>query len=518
MTRVARELTPDTLAQLCARGIPGEQRAVVEPGRGAVSYTELDRLADEIAARLCGLGLKPGARVGVCLGRSTDAIAVMLGSLRAGCVYVPVDAGAPAERNAEIHADCAVQATILEAPLAEAYRGSMAGLGAKTDVHAIAAVGLGEAVRTWAANGAKAVPDSNAAARQELACLLYTSGTTGRHKGWMMSRAGIAVLVQWGHALFGTNASDVFANHAPFNFGMSLFDIYSAFNAGATLLLVPDELRAYANRVVDVLSRERATFFFATPSILSRIAALDDLEARDLSALRAILFGGEVFPAPPLQQLRQRLPHPRYFNAWGSTETNIGTYYELSPGEELDAPPPMGRPCEHYEARIVGRDGEIVAPGAVGELQLRGPGLNTGYLNQAELNAERLLPVPGGLPWYRSADLVVEDPPGVLRYAGRIGRMVKLRGYRVEPGEIETRLYQHPKIREASVVAVDGPNGTQLVAHLSGERLSLVELKQFCAVKLPPYMIPERFVYHEALPRNPRGKVDFEALRARSSV
>jgi acyl-CoA synthetase (AMP-forming)/AMP-acid ligase II len=309
----------------------------------------------------------------------------------------------------------------------------------------------------------------------------------------------------------------VFANHAPFNFGMSLFDIYASLTCGAALVLLPDEVRQFATHVVDLVSRERVTIVFATPAILSRIAALEDLESRDLSALRVIVFGGEVFPAPPLRTLRRRLPHPRYFNCWGSTETNIGTYYELPAEAEFDAPPPIGRPCEHYEARVVGRDGHVVAAGTVGELQLRGEGLTTGYVNQPALTAERIIASPaGGPPWYRTSDLVVELPSGDLRYAGRIGRMVKLRGYRVEPGEIETRLYEHPQIKEASVVSVDGPGGVRLVAHLSGTRLSIVELKEFCAVKLPPYMIPEQFVFHAALPRNARGKIDFQSLRATS--
>ena len=144
-----------------------------------------------------------------------------------------------------------------------------------------------------------------------------------------------------------------------------------------------------------------------------------------------------------------------------------------------------------------------------------GAGLATGYLNQPELSAERLLEASDdGPPWYRTGDLVVALPTGELRYAGRIGRMLKLRGYRVEPGEIETRLHEHPRVAAAAVVPVEGPHGLQLVAHLCSERLPVVELKQFCAVKLPAYMIPERFFFHEALPRNLRGKIDFEALRA----
>jgi len=246
---------------------------------------------------------------------------------------------------------------------------------------------------------------------------------------------------------------------------------------------------------------------------------MDDLESHDLAALRLVVFGGEVFPAPPLRTLLRRLPHPRYFNCWGSTETNIATHYEIPLDAVFDGPPPIGRPSEHYEARVVGPHGEAVSAGTIGELQLRGEGLATGYLNQPGLNAERLLQAAdGGLPWYRTCDLVVALPSGDLRYAGRIGRMVKLRGYRIEPGEIETRLYEHPQIKEVGVVAADGPRGVQLVAHVSGTRVSAVELKEFCAMKLPPYMIPERFVFHAALPRTSRGKIDFESLRQGSPL
>jgi amino acid adenylation domain-containing protein len=503
---------------LGALGASDDRPAVVEPGRGWVSYAALDRLADGIAGRLRQLGVEPGARIGIYARRSCDAIAVMLGTLRAGCTYVPVDPAAPVERNAQVHTDCGVRATIVEECFAAGYREATRRLGGTIDVQPIGPVGLGRAIREWARDDLGRGTEhqvGRATSPSELACILYTSGSTGRHKGWMMSRTAIETLVRWGHGVFRTSAADVFANHAPFSFGMSLFDIYSSLTYGAALVLLPDEVRQFATHVVDHISRERVTIFFATPAILSLIAALDDLEARDLSALRLIVFGGEVFPAPPLRTLRRRLSHLHYFNCWGSTETNIGTYYQLDAADDFDAPPPIGRPCEHYEARVVGIDGEVVTPGTVGELQLRGAGLTTGYLNQPTLTGERLIHTADGRPpWYRTCDLVVELPSGDLRYAGRIGRMVKLRGYRVEPGEIETRLHEHPHIKEVSVVPVEGPHGVQLVAHLSGARLSIIELKEFCAAKLPPYMVPERFVFHAALPRTSRGKIDFQRLRA----
>jgi acyl-coenzyme A synthetase/AMP-(fatty) acid ligase len=334
-----------------------------------------------------------------------------------------------------------------------------------------------------------------------------------------MSRAAIEAHARWSRGFLRPTRDDVFANHAQLNFGMSLFDVHTSLCSGAALVLVPDAVRQFPDRVADLLARERVSVWFSGPGILSLLAGLPDLAARDLSRLRAVAFAGEPFPAPALRRLRARLPHPRYFNFYGSTETNVAACYELPRGVDFDLPPPLGRPCAHFEARVMAAGGAgPAAKGSVGELQLRGPGLDAGYLGQPELSAERILPAPdGGAPWYRTTDLVVELPSGDLRYAGRLGRMVKLRGYRVEPGEIETRLHEHPRVAAAAVVPVEGPRGLVLVAHLAtqpeGQRLPVVELKRFCAHKLPAYMVPERFVFHAALPRNLRGKIDFEALR-----
>jgi acyl-coenzyme A synthetase/AMP-(fatty) acid ligase len=235
-----------------------------------------------------------------------------------------------------------------------------------------------------------------------------------------------------------------------------------------------------------------------------------------------VAFAGEVFPLPQLITLRRRLPHPRYLNCWGSTETNVGACYEIRGDVELVGPPPFGRPCEHYEARVAGEDGAAVSAGMTGELQLRGVGLTTGYWNQPELTASKTCTAAdGGGPWFRTGDLAVQLANGDLRYVGRIGRMVKLRGYRVEPGEIEARLYEHSEVREVAVVPAEGPRGLELVAHvrtLTGRRLPVVELKEFCAKQLLPYMIPARFEFHDALPRTSSGKIDLGGLREITTI
>ena len=468
-----------------------------------------------MAARLQSIGIEPGARVGLYLHRSADAVAALLGVLRAGCAYVPVDPRAPAERNAEILADCGVSTTLVEECFVSGYREACARLGLSGEFEPIGPAGLGRAIAEWARECRAPGRQPAASEPSELACLLYTSGSTGRHKGWMMSRAAIEAHARWSRWLIAPAPGDVFANHAQFSFGMSLFDVFTSLGSGVPLVLVPDSVRQFADRILDLISRERVTIWFSGPSILSLMAEVEDLEQRDLRSLRLIAFAGEVFPRRALRRLRSRLPHPRYFNFYGSTETNVAAYYELPVETTFDEPPPIGRPCEHYQARVMSLEGGPAAPGSPGELQLRGVGLTTGYLDQPELTTERLVEAADhGAPWYRTWDLVVELPTGELRHVGRLGRMVKIRGYSVEPSEIETRLHEHPGVAAAAVVPVVGPRGPVLVAHLGSPRIPVVALKEFCAVKLPPYMVPERFVFHDSLPRNLRGKIDVDGLRS----
>jgi len=463
-TDQARRLVP--VATLGARDAAP---AIVEPGRGFVSYADLDQLADDVARRWRALGLQPGSRIGLYLRRSTDAVAAMLGTLGCGAAYVPVDPRAPAERIAETHIDCDVSATLVEEGFEVPYRDALARLGAtRIAVFPVGPVGLGRSIGQWALDDqpSAALPLESETLRPDLACILYTSGTTGRPKGWMMSRDAIDAHVGWCHDLLRPTRQDVFANHAQFSFGMSLFDIYSSLRCGAPLVLVPEEVRQHAPRIAELLSRERVTIWFSGPAILSMLATVEDLDASQLSALRVVAFAGEVFPSGRLNALRQRLSHPRYFNFYGSTETNVALYHELTPGDTLSEPPPIGRPCGHYEARAVSPAGRVTDVGETGELQLRGGDLATGYWDQPALTEEkRAAADDGGGPWYRTGDLVIQLAEGAYRYAGRIGRMLKIRGYRVEPGDsLEVALKKlnaglqalGARAEEAEAIAPDG--------------------------------------------------------------
>jgi len=231
-----------------------------------------------------------------------------------------------------------------------------------------------------------------------------------------------------------------------------------------------------------------------------------------------VLFAGEVFPIVPLRTAVAQLPGAAWFNLYGPTETNVCTWQEIPvpiPPERTD-PYPIGRVCPQLEAQVVAADGRPVGRGSEGELCIRGPNVMQGYWNLPEQTSRAFFGDDPRERWYRTGDLVVEEAGGVYRYLGRRDRMVKKRGYRVELGEIEACLHRHPQVFEAAVVAVEETGGElRVVGHVAtagGERLSLIALKRFCAERLPVYMVPDAFHFHERLPTTSTDKVDYQTL------
>lgn len=244
------------------------------------------------------------------------------------------------------------------------------------------------------------------------------------------------------------------------------------------------------------------------------LAQRGNLSSHDYASLRAVLFAGEVFPVAHLRSLHALWPAPRYFNLYGPTETNVCTWYEVATPIDPDrtTPYPIGKVCSQLDSIIVDLDGQVVAKGSEGELCIKGPNILRGYWNLPEQTARGFLG-----DYYRTGDLVVEDESGDLRFVGRRDRMVKKRGYRVELGEIETALYAHPEIEEAAVIAAtDADAAVTICAHLSlksGDKLSLIALKKFCAERLPLYMVPDKFKFHARLPKTSTDKIDFQKLK-----
>jgi amino acid adenylation domain-containing protein len=500
-----------------------DNTAVVNPGRGAITYRELAILSDRLRDRLVALGVRPGDRVGIYLRKSIDAVAAIYGILKAGAAYVPVDPGAPPARSAYILKNCAVRALIVESRFEprlvsewNAQRPAIVAIDEAGDGTAL----RGALERADAELGPAPAAETARARPDDLAYILYTSGSTGKPKGVMLSHRNGMSYVDWCSETFRPSPADRFSSHAPFHFDLSILDIHVALKHGAALVLIGEDIGKDPAGLAALIAEQRISIWYSAPSILGLLAQFGKLERHDYGALRLVLFAGEVFAVKHLRTLCNMLPRPRYFNLYGPTETNVCTFYEvqLPVPEERTTPYPIGVTCSHLRCRVVDADGQDVPAGHEGELCVSGAGVMQGYWALPEQSAKAFLADRSdGEHWYRTGDIVVEAADGNYTYLGRRDRMVKRRGYRVELGEIEAGLYRHPAVKEAAVVAAaDEALGVKITAFLScrdPKHPSLMEMKRFCSEHLPLYMIPDVFSWQEALPRTSTDKTDYQRLK-----
>lgn len=495
--------------------------AVRDPRGREISYAALDRLSDALRDRLHQEGVRPGDRVGLYLPKSIDSVASIFGILKCGAAYVPVDSSAPASRNAFIFSDCAVKEAVVEQRYEQALRSELMALGANPRLLVVDGRSGGlEATLDRLQQEAPCKPiDTVESAANALAYILYTSGSTGKPKGVMLTHENAVSFVDWCSDVFHPQSSDVFSSHAPFHFDLSILDIYVAIKHGSTLVLIPEEIGREPTGLARLMSEEKITIWYSAPSILSMMAQYGGMDRLDYSRVRLVLFAGEVFPIVHLRRLKELLPSPRYFNLYGPTETNVCTFYEVPPVIEPDRtePYPIGKVCAHLRGVVVDDSGREVRRGAEGELCIAGPSVLQGYWNKPEWTEKAFLSWKGER-WYRTGDLVAEEPDGNYRFLGRKDRMVKKRGYRIELGEIEACLYRHADIHEAAVVAIpDDESGLRIIAHLStrgGKKLSGIAMKQFCSQHVPVYMVPDAFTFHPSLPKTSTDKIDYQSLKA----
>ncbi|MFF3432125.1 amino acid adenylation domain-containing protein [Streptomyces sp. NPDC002602] len=493
-----------------------------------LTYAELHARSTALAGTLLRRGIGAGDRVGLWLRKSPESIVGLYGILRTGAAYVPIDPGAPLDRAAKIIDDCRLAGVITQdehvpwllerAPAHSPDRPVVAvggTRGAPADPRVVA----------WsdAVAGTSAVPLAGLGADPSApAYILYTSGSKGDPKGVMLSHANAMVFVEWVVAEFRITAHDRVSSHAPLHFDLSVLDVFATCLAGACVVLLPESQLGLGGVLSRVVVERKVTVWYSVPNALNRMLTARNSVLLDASALRVVLFAGEVFPLGALRRLRELLPHADLYNLYGPTETNVCTFHRVRDGDVAPGrtePVPIGRPCPYTTTFVVDESGELLReePGVTGELCVAGPSVMLGYWRDAPLTAGKLLTAVRedgtSLEAYRTGDTVRIEAGGEYAFLGRNDDMVKIRGHRVELGEVESALAE--AVREVVCVTVGDTSGERhieayVVPFSAGCEVS--ELRRHCLDVLPRYMVPKHFHLVAALPRTRSGKLDRHAV------
>jgi len=507
-------------------------KTAVISGELQLTYSELDTLSSQLAAVLQARGVTVGDRIGIYVSKSLASVVSVFAVLKIGACYVPLDPGAPVQRLAFIIRDSGITTLLTNsAKVANVQAMFPDDCPLRTAVLVDCDLPLksrADAIQTstWVTTlfwnevtnwQTEPLPD-HLALETDTAYILYTSGSTGTPKGVMISHRNSLTFVNWATDCVGLTEDDRVSSHAPLHFDLSIFDIFAACRAGATIILIPEGTSTFPVQLTRLIERERITVWYSVPSALTLLVLYGKLSAHNLSCLRTIIFAGEVFPVKYLRQLMATLPQARYLNWYGPTETNVCTSYEVPPLDpERTIPVPIGKACANTEVFAVNSRGEkVTAAGESGELYVRGPSLMQGYWGHPEKTAKMLIRNPFQLHFhelaYKTGDIVSLDADGNYLYLSREDGMIKTRGYRVELGEIEAVLYGHPAIREVAVLPVpDEIFGNRLCAIISvyeGTVITREDVLAFCNQQLPHYMVPDVIEFRDSLPKTSTGKTD----------
>ncbi|MFS2102890.1 amino acid adenylation domain-containing protein, partial [Variovorax sp. Varisp85] len=467
-------------------------------GEQTLSYGELNARANRLAHRLIARGVKPETKVGIAVERSIEMVVGILAILKAGGAYVPLDREYPADRLAYMVRDSGIALLLTQSHL------QVPGIEA-LQVLALDTLDVSAEPHTN--------PDIDLHG-ENLAYVIYTSGSTGRPKGAQLCHRNVTRLLDATDAWFGFGPEDVWTMFHSYAFDFSVWEIFGALCTGGKLVVVPFWVSRSPEDFLQLLQVQKVTVLNQTPSAFGQLTSLP--QVHDLT-LRTVIFGGEALDP---QRLRQWIEHhgddsPQLINMYGITETTVHVTYRRITAADLEGQrSPVGVAIPDLGLRVL--DGQLnpVPVGVAGELYVSGAGLARGYLNRAGLTSERFIATEGGERLYRTGDLVRWSAEGQLEYLGRIDHQVKARGFRIELGEIEAQLLAQREVREAVVIANEGPTGTRLVGYVSGQDLDTTALRERLGEALPDYMVPSALVVLDALPLNANGKVDRKALPA----
>ncbi|MDO3623332.1 non-ribosomal peptide synthase/polyketide synthase [Ralstonia pseudosolanacearum] len=478
-----------------------EAIAVEHEGR-QVSYAELNARANRVAHALIGLGVGPDARVGLCAERSVELVVGLLGILKAGGGYVPLDPSYPQDRLTYMLEDSAPVAVLTQGLVRE-----------QLGMLSVPVLDLDGPLEE-----AEHDPQVTGLEPHHLAYVIYTSGSTGRPKGVMNEHRGVVNRLWWAQQTYRLDASDRVLQKTPFGFDVSVWELFWPLLAGARLVMARPEGHKDPAYLAATIEQAGITTLHFVPSMLQLF--LDQVEAGRCQGLRRMLCSGEALPHALQQRSLARFPHSELHNLYGPTEAAIDVTAWRCNAESHPGVVPIGRPIANTQIYVLDAYRQPVPLGVTGEIYIGGAGVARGYLNRPELTAERFVVNPfhgeGRERMYRTGDLGRWLPDGSLAYQGRADAQVKLRGFRIELGEIEARLSQCAGVSEAVVtMREDAPGEQRLVAYyVSGEAIEAQTLREQLQASLPEYMVPAAYVRLEHLPLTPNGKLDRKGLPA----
>ncbi|MFJ8966304.1 amino acid adenylation domain-containing protein [Lentzea sp. NPDC102401] len=456
--------------------------------QGSLSYAELDRWSDALAGELVESGVRPGDRVAVCLERSPQLVVALLGVLKAGAAYVPLDPEDPESRVSMVLSDAQVSLVV-----GRFFAGFTT-------------------VKVPPRGSRSTVDELPAVAPEDVAYLMFTSGSTGRPKAAMVEHRNIVNLVSAPNYMDITE-QDRFLQLATVAFDAATFEIWGALLNGARLVLAPPGV-VQAEELGDLLRANEISILFLTAALFHRQI---DVDVYAFKGLHTVMSGGDVLSVPHVRRLREALPGVQIINCYGPTEaTTFVTCHRVGADEELGGTLPIGTQLQNTEVVVVGDDGTPVEDGIPGELWAGGAQVGRGYWMRPELTDEKFVRGSwNGVRYYRTGDQARKRPDGVVEFLGRMDDQFKLRGFRIEPGEVENALTEHAQVRAAAVGVRTHPSGDRrLIAWVvkSGEELDKRALRAGLRATMPEHMVPAGFVVVDELPITSNGKTDRKAL------
>ena len=439
-----------------------------------------------------------GDRVVLLTEKSVDSLAMLFAILKTGAVYVPISTANNADRIQQMIED--VEPALI-----------------CTQPHCAFDKKDRRQVLNSVIPFALYLPPVSASKRKsskDTAAILYTSGSSGYPKGVVLSHEAMLTFAAWAFAAIPIQSRSRVASIAGFHFDLSVFDLYTTMMAGASLYLYDDKVIRNPLLLAQLLAQDKITHIYSTPTLLHTLVQYGKLQKQDVGALATVLFAGEVYPIASFKLLKAQLPQARFFNLYGPTETNVCTYYEVPaamPVEYVESFP-IGKPCPYVQYLLLDESGSpINGVNNEGELIIAGDSLFTAYWKDELKTAAAFYTDSSGLKYYRTGDIVYKDTAGLLHYKGRRDRMIKRKGYRIEPAEVERLISIHSAVAQVAVWSTkEGKMCAAVVVHDSS--IDEVQMKAWCKMNMPDWMLPDRFIFMQEMPQTPSGKLDLQTI------